>query len=202
MERICYCKIMNYTNALNPCGARVFLAAFWGALIIAALSAPLLLSCSFPIAAFFTYLPFSFICHQMPERSFTLLNYPLAVCHRCSGIYLGLFLGTLLSPLFFRMTSRAQRICIISAAIALTLDALIPLTGLWRGFWLCRFLTGFIFGGAAAPFAVMGLGEFFKTLSTKALSKQTSFENPKIKACDRTESDIGADMSVCPHIPR
>ena len=25
-----------------------------------------------------------------------------------------------------------------------------------------------------------------------------SSENPKIKACDRTESDVGADMIVCP----
>jgi len=144
--------------------ARATLAAVWGALVIAALAAPLLLSGSSPIAAFFIYLPFSFLCHQMPERSFTILHHPFAVCHRCTGIYLGLFLGTLLSPLFLRMPPRARQACIFSAAAILLTDALIPFTGLWSGFWLCRFLTGLAFGASAAPFAVIGIDEIFRTL--------------------------------------
>ena len=44
------------------------------------------------------YLPFSPICHQIPERSFLWLGQPLAVCHRCSGIYLGFWLGLILFP--------------------------------------------------------------------------------------------------------
>jgi uncharacterized membrane protein len=143
--------------------ARVILAVIWGALIIAVLSAPLLISGRFPMPAFFTYLPFSFLCHQMPERSFMLFNYPLAVCHRCSGIYFGLFLGTLLLPFFLHIQSRAWRICIIYATAFMALDVLIPFTGLWGGFWLCRFTTGLFFGAAAAPFAVMGLDEILKT---------------------------------------
>ncbi|MDR0311316.1 MAG: DUF2085 domain-containing protein [Acidobacteriota bacterium] len=147
--------------------ARAILAGIWGAIVIAAFSAPLLLSGSFPTAAFFNYLPFSFFCHQMPERSFALLHNPLAVCHRCLGIYLGLFLGTLTAPFFFRIPPRAQRAGIISAAALITLDALLPFTGFWNGFWLCRFLTGLVFGVTAAPFAVMGLDEIFKTLSRR-----------------------------------
>jgi len=143
--------------------ARVILAGIWGALVIAAIAAPLLLSGSCPIAAFFTYLPFSFFCHQMPERSFTLLLHPLAICHRCLGIYLGFLIGTLLTPYFFRIPQKALRVCIITAAALLTVDALIPLTGLWSGFWLCRFLTGLAFGATAAPFAVMGLEGILKT---------------------------------------
>ena len=139
--------------------ARLILAGIWGALIIAALAAPLLLSASFPTAAILTYLPFSFFCHQIPERSFTFLNYPLAVCHRCSGIYLGLFLGALLSPFFFRIPPRARRTCILSSAALLALDALLPFTGIWSGFWQCRFLTGLAFGVTAAPFAVKGIDE-------------------------------------------
>ena len=146
--------------------ARVILAVVWGALIMAALAAPLLALLSFPTEAFFTYLPFSFICHQMPERSFAILRNPLAVCHRCSGIYLGLFLGTLLSPLFFRMSHHARQACLISSALFMVLDAMLPFTGLWNGFWLCRFLTGLAFGATAAPFAVMGLDEIIRTFST------------------------------------
>ena len=145
--------------------ARVILAFVWGALIMAVIAAPLLALFSFPTAAFFTYLPFSFICHQMPERSFAILHNPLAVCHRCSGIYLGLFLGTLLSPLFFRMPNRVRRTCLISSALLIAMDAILPFTGIWNGFWLCRFLTGLAFGATAAPFAVMGLDEVLQTLS-------------------------------------
>lgn len=160
--------------------ARAILAFIWGALIITALASPLLLSCAFPIAAFFTYLPFSFICHQIPERSFAILHHPLAVCHRCSGIYLGFFLGTLQTSLFLRISPRAQRTCIVAAAAFLALDALIPFSGLWNGFWLCRFLTGLAFGAAAAPFAVVGFDEIIKNaFRRKAISpplKEFSYE--------------------------
>lgn len=156
--------MFNFKGSCMNISARAILAGIWGAVIIAALAAPLLFSGSFPTASFFTYLPFSFTCHQLPERSFMLLDHPLAVCHRCSGIYLGLFLGTLLSPLFNRISPRARRACIISASALLALDAVIPLTGLWSGFTLCRFLTGFIFGASAAPFAVIGLEEILMTI--------------------------------------
>ena len=145
--------------------ALVILTVVWGALIIAALTAPLLMSCPFPTAAFFTYLPFSFICHQMPERSFMLMRHPLAVCHRCSGIYLGLFLGTMMSSILLCIPQRLWRACVLSAASFLALDALLPFTGIWNGFWLCRFITGLVFGVAAAPFAVIGLGEILKIIS-------------------------------------
>ena len=146
--------------------ARVILTCIWGAIIAAALAAPLL-SVLFPTAAFFTYLPFSFVCHQMPERSFELLHHPLAVCHRCSGIYIGLLLGTPPATFFFRISPRARRTCIITAAALLATDALLPYTGLWSGFWICRFLTGLAFGLTAAPLAAMGLDETIKALSMR-----------------------------------
>jgi len=148
--------------------ARIILAVIFGALIFAALAAPLLLSGSFQTAAFFTYLPFSFFCHQIPERSFMLTYHPLAVCHRCSGIYLGLFIGTLISSFLFRIPPRIQRKCMICTASLLALDALLPFTGFWSGIWFSRFLTGLVFGIVAAPFAVAGLDEILKTLSSYA----------------------------------
>lgn len=44
------------------------------------------------------YQAFHALCHQLPERSFHLEGQPLAVCHRCSGIYLGFWLGLVLWP--------------------------------------------------------------------------------------------------------
>ena len=37
-------------------------------------------------------------CHQIPGRSFHLLGEPIAVCHRCTGLYVGFTLGVLLWP--------------------------------------------------------------------------------------------------------
>ncbi len=37
-----------------------------------------------------TYL-MSAACHQQPDRSFWLLGYPMALCSRCLGVYLGFF---------------------------------------------------------------------------------------------------------------
>ena len=35
----------------------------------------------------------SVICHQRPERSFAILQTPLPVCARCTGIYFGAFVA-------------------------------------------------------------------------------------------------------------
>ena len=165
--------------------ARVILTGIFGALVIAMFASPALLSSSFPKAAFFIRFPFSFFCHQMPERSFTFLQHSLAVCHRCSGIYLGLFIGTQTASFFFRMPPRAQRACILATAAVLALDPVVPFTGIWGGFWLSRFLTGLAFGIAAAPFAVMGVGELmrmfcpWKTLKRKVLKIRLATSGPR-----------------------
>ena len=48
---------------------------------------------------------FAPICHQTPGRSFHLLGHPLAVCARCTGIYLGFLLGVAMFP-FLKMWQR------------------------------------------------------------------------------------------------
>ncbi len=48
---------------------------------------------------------FAPVCHQIAERSFRIMNYPLAVCARCSGIYLGFLFGTVLFPFFKKLKS-------------------------------------------------------------------------------------------------
>jgi uncharacterized membrane protein len=50
---------------------------------------------------------FSPVCHQIPERSFHISGYPLAVCARCTGIYGGFLLGVLIYPIFKRLEKSA-----------------------------------------------------------------------------------------------
>ena len=47
-----------------------------------------------------SYLIFSPFCHQISSRSFHLWEVQLAVCCRCTGIYLGLLLGIIFFIIF------------------------------------------------------------------------------------------------------
>ncbi len=52
---------------------------------------------------------FAPVCHQLPERSFSWGAAPLAVCHRCFGVYGGFALGLLCWPHLPRLAGRFQR---------------------------------------------------------------------------------------------
>ncbi|MBN2029102.1 DUF2085 domain-containing protein [bacterium] len=55
-------------------------------------------------AVFIMYF-FAPVCHQIAERSFHIMNYPLAVCARCSGIYLGFLFGAVSYPFIRKLDS-------------------------------------------------------------------------------------------------
>ena len=52
---------------------------------------------------------FRSLCHQIPGRSFAIDGTPLAVCHRCIGIYLGLAVGVLLFPFIRKESAKTVR---------------------------------------------------------------------------------------------
>lgn len=108
-------------------------------------------------AASVTYSLFSRICHQMPERSFALAGFPLAVCHRCFGIYLGLAFGSLITRLPGILKRR--RAWILAATIPMLADAALPLIGVGNNTPSSRFATGLIFGLMLATIFMQGLRE-------------------------------------------
>jgi uncharacterized membrane protein len=97
------------------------------------------------------YAVFDPVCHQLSERSFHLWNEPFAVCHRCTGLYLGMALGIALWPAFpmagRRLLERPRTIVLF--AIPLAIDAL-----LLDNTPASRFATGLI---AAFPVALLPL---------------------------------------------
>ncbi len=66
-----------------------------------ALLAPLL-RLRYPSLSQSVYAAFAPFCHQIPERCFWFMRYPLPLCARCLGTMTGFFLGTLLFPFFGR----------------------------------------------------------------------------------------------------
>ncbi len=132
-------------------------AVLWFAACLLALGAPMLAANRQYAAASVTYSLFSRICHQMPERSFALAGFPLAVCHRCFGIYLGLAFGSLITRLPGILKRR--RAWILAATIPMLADAALPLIGVGNNTPSSRFATGLIFGLMLATIFMQGLRE-------------------------------------------
>jgi uncharacterized membrane protein len=114
------------------------------------------------------YLFFAPVCHQDPARSFSLLGHALTVCHRCTGIYVGLFLGSLIgcdnrlpaSPL-------GRRVWVLCAMAPLFLDVAIPCFGVWTNDPVSRFTTGLIFGAMISSLLMTGVAELTDGLTGK-----------------------------------
>jgi uncharacterized membrane protein len=95
----------------------------------------------------YVYSFFSSVCHQSAERCFYLLDQPLAVCARCTGLYCGFLLGFIIFPLiprFCRTLLRRPRL-IILFAVPMGVDLLIENT------LASRYLSGLI---ASFPIAL------------------------------------------------
>lgn len=145
----------------NFVSARVITAGMSGVLCTLALAPPVILSAGFPLAAAAAYFFFSPVCHQMPDRSFAILGFPLAVCHRCLGIYLGLLAGSLIPIPWMHRSPATRRLWLLWAMAPIALDALLPWCGLWVNTGVSRFVTGLCFGIPAASLLVHALAEFF-----------------------------------------
>ncbi len=87
---------------------------------------------------------FDLHCHRDPARTLHLLGVPLAVCARCSGIYFGLGLGTLVRRP--HVTPRALRLWVALAAAVMIGDVALETYALHGPWWLLRLTTGAFLG--------------------------------------------------------
>jgi uncharacterized membrane protein len=142
--------------------ARILIALLWGSLFLSVLAAPLLSAHGGEPAAMLLYFFFSPVCHQIPERSFLLSGHAWAVCHRCAGLYLGLFAAALLDHPLIRRRPDQRRAWVLAAAIPLLLDALLPYAGFWDGTAFSRFATGLFFGYVSSSLLVLGVTEWLR----------------------------------------
>lgn len=138
----------------------------WGALAVGALafvglifSAPLALSEGRVFFAQAVYRGFHLACHQIPERSFYLAGYPLAVCARCAGIYLGFAGAAVVYPLVrsLRHTETPARAWLLVSVLPLTVDFALGFSGVWENTHLSRFTTGALLGAVSVFYVVPGL---------------------------------------------
>lgn len=98
------------------------------------------------------YLAFRPFCHQLEWRSFHVHGIQLAVCARCAGIYLGLFLGAA----FFIFRPQPVSQWMLAMILLVALDGALNVLGILTTPAVARFLLGLGFGFYGGR--ILGLG--------------------------------------------
>jgi uncharacterized membrane protein len=135
-------------------------------IVAAIVGAPLALAEGHPAFASAIYKFFSFLCHQIPERSFHIAGHKFAVCSRCTGLYSGFAFATLGYPIFrsLKRTDTPRIIWLLLSAVPLLIDFSLTYFGIWQNTHLTRFTTGALFGAVAAIYILPGLIELSASL--------------------------------------
>lgn len=136
-------------------------AALTIAVLAAIIGAPLLQSSGHQAVAFKIYRTFSYLCHQIPERSFHLAGEQFAVCSRCTGLYAGFTMAILTYPLFrsLHRLETPRLVWLFASALPLAIDFSLTYFGIWQNNHFSRFTTGALFGAVAAIFVLPGVIE-------------------------------------------
>ena len=123
------------------------------------IGAPLAQSSGHEAIGFTIYRAFSYLCHQLPERSFYLAGHQFAVCARCTGLYVGFAAASLVYPLFrsLKRTDTPARRWLLLAAAPMVIDVGLDMLGIWKNTHLSRLMTGLLLGSVAAIYVIPGL---------------------------------------------
>lgn len=157
------------SQAFRVWGVTVAVVAAWLlAIVIAPLAREAGAGLATPLYSFFSY-----ICHQLPERSLHLGPEPLAVCSRCFGVYFGLLAGLIAYPIWRSVddVEPLPRIWLFLAMVPIGIDWSLGVFGIWENTLVSRFITGLILGIACATYIVPALVEIARNLSRKRLSR-------------------------------
>jgi uncharacterized membrane protein len=121
--------------------------------------APLAQAYGHPAFAAPIYKTFSFVCHQIPERSFHLAGHQFGVCSRCTGLYAGFAVAALVYPLArsLERTDTPARVWLILATLPLAIDFALGYFSIWPNTHLSRFLTGALLSSVAVFYIMPGL---------------------------------------------
>lgn len=126
---------------------------------------------SSPLYSFFSYM-----CHQMPDRSFYIDGEKFGVCSRCFGVYFGLFFGFVIYPLWRRIDEiePISRIWLFLSLVPIGIDWSLGVFGIWENTFTSRFLTGLVLGTACATFIVPAIVEITRNLTIRSRIKKAA----------------------------
>ena len=143
----------------RPLGMWLVAAAGSLAVMSLIIGAPLALDAGHPFWGFTIYKAFSYVCHQIPERSFFIAGHQFAVCARCTGLYAGFTVAAILYPFVrsLRQTEAPPRKWLFLAAAPLAIDFAVGYLGIWENTHSSRFATGALLGAVAVFYVMPGL---------------------------------------------
>jgi uncharacterized membrane protein len=126
---------------------------------------------------------FALLCHQLPVRSFVLDGHLFAVCHRCTGLYVGLFVGVVSAVLPTAVAViRAHGIrFIILSLLFIAADVGLDAVHILHNTPVSRVVTGFglgLAGGLFITVAVLTAGTVSPGHSSSISSNNTLPANP------------------------
>lgn len=154
----------------------VFVVAVSFGLVSLIVAAPIAQAGGHPTLASAIYSAFSFVCHQIPERSFHLTGHKFAVCSRCTGLYSGFALAALVYPLVrsLKRTDTPRIFWLILAVVPLVIDFALGYFNIWHNNHLSRFVTGALLSSIAAFYIIPGLVELSSTVAQRFRSRESS----------------------------
>lgn len=119
--------------------------------------APVLEVVQLSLPAKIIFIVYRFTCHQLPERSFFIVGHQVAICARCSAIYLSFWgmglvyaLGTLFRRRKVPVWNAPPLWTIAIAAVPMAVDGVTQLLGFRDSTNLLRTITGGLPGAVAA----------------------------------------------------
>lgn len=147
-------------------------------LVALIVGAPLTQATGHPTFAAAIYKTFSFVCHQIPERSFHIAGHQFAVCSRCTGLYSGFAIAALVYPLTRSIThtDTPRRLWLFLAPLPLLIDFSLTYFGVWENNHATRFATGALLGSVAVFYVMPGLIELSNAIVRRYRSR-TRAEN-------------------------
>jgi len=159
METVAEIRLADRQSMTAPIAAWTALAAGSLLVLTAIIVAPLALANGHPAFATAIDDAFSYLCHQIPERSFHLAGNKFAVCSRCTGLYGGFALAMLGYPLMrsLKRTDTPRIIWLVLASLPIAIDFSLGYFSIWQNNHFTRFTSGALLGAVAAFFVVPGV---------------------------------------------
>ena len=112
-------------------------------------------------AAWLVQAIYSPACHQLPSRSFLAWGFPLGVCARCLGIYLGFAAGLALYPVLrgFRGVRLPDTKVFLAVSAPIVIDTAATFLGISDSSGPARLALGFLWGSILPFYLITGLAE-------------------------------------------
>ena len=104
---------------------------------------------------------YSPVCHQLPSRSFHAWGFPLGVCARCLGIYLGFAAGLAIYPVVrgWRRVRLPETRTFLAVSMPIVIDTAAVFLGIWGSPGPLRLALGALWGSILPFYFITGFAE-------------------------------------------